>query len=141
MTALCSLFAVSGVLQEFAHFKVASSKREKCLSRARRCLAVWVSEGPYGGMAGPGRDRLGESASALKGLRYEAKKEAKSGLARWLGALIRSGIRDKSELAMKMSPATEEHHAGSGPWLAEFRVLYGGMAGLHGTSSQGWPGL
>lgn len=116
MTAFCSLLAVSGVLQEFAHFKVASGKREKCLSGARRCLAVLVSEGPYGGMAGPGRDRLSERASALKGLRCEAKKEAKSGLARWMGALIRSGIRDKSELDMTMSPAMEELALGHS-WL------------------------
>lgn len=91
-------------------------------------------------MAGAGRDRLGESASALKELRCEAKEEAKPGLARWLGAQgqvrVRSGIRDKSELDMKMSPAVEEHHAGSGPWLAELRVPYEGRAGLHGASSQ-----
>lgn len=89
-------------------------------------------------MAGPGRDRLGESASALKGLRCEANEEAKSGLAMWLGALTRSGIRDKSELDMKMSPAMGEHHAGSAPWLAELRVLYVGRAGLHGVSRQAW---
>ena len=67
-------------------------------------------------MAGPGRDRLSERASSLKGLRCEAKKEAKSGLARWMGALIRSGIRDKSELDMTMSPAMEELALGHS-WL------------------------
>lgn len=46
-TALCSLLAVSVFLQEFAHFKVASGKREKCLSRARSCSTSggWASTG------------------------------------------------------------------------------------------------
>lgn len=68
-TAFCSLLAVSGFLQEFAHFKVASGKREKCLSRARRCLAVRVGVGPVWGNGWPWKDRLGESALALEGLR------------------------------------------------------------------------